>query len=196
MDIFLGILFVIICVLLILVILLQKGKGGGLGAAFGGAGGGSAFGTRTGDVLTWVTILLTGAFLALAIGANLAFRTDPGVVATPDFSPSQIDPVTNPDADPVQVTIRSQTPTATIYYTLDGTEPDRDGKTSMEYKAKPIALKPGQTLRARAYRSQWTSSGINTLKYELLTTQPATGPTTQETPATGPAATTQTVPAG
>ena len=66
MEIFLFTLFVITCVLLILVVLLQKGRGGGLGAALGGTGG-SAFGTRTGDVLTWVTIVLTSLFLILEL---------------------------------------------------------------------------------------------------------------------------------
>ncbi|HAU37680.1 MAG TPA: preprotein translocase subunit SecG, partial [Phycisphaerales bacterium] len=62
-----GMLFLIICVLLIVVVLLQKGRGGGLGAAFGGVGS-SAFGTRVGDVFTWVTIVLTALFLLAACG--------------------------------------------------------------------------------------------------------------------------------
>ena len=66
MPVFIGTLFIVICILLILVVLLQKGRGGGLGAAFGGAGS-SAFGTKTGDVFTWVTIVLTSLFLLLAI---------------------------------------------------------------------------------------------------------------------------------
>ena len=66
MDTFVGITFIVVCFLLIVVVLLQKGRGGGLGAAFGGGGGGSAFGTRTGDVFTWVTIVLTAVFLLLA----------------------------------------------------------------------------------------------------------------------------------
>ena len=61
MAIFLATLFVLVCILLIVVILLQKGRGGGLGAAFGGLGS-SAFGTRTGDVFTWVTIVRRPCF--------------------------------------------------------------------------------------------------------------------------------------
>ena len=63
----LAILFFIICVFLILIVLLQKGKGGGLSAAFGGAGGQSAFGSKTGDVFTWVTIVVVAVFFLLAI---------------------------------------------------------------------------------------------------------------------------------
>jgi len=44
-----------VCVLLVLLVLIQKGRGGGLSGAFGGAGGNTAFGAKTGDVLTWVT---------------------------------------------------------------------------------------------------------------------------------------------
>ena len=85
-DTFLGVLFAVICVLLIIVVLLQKGRGGGLGAAFGGAAS-SAFGTRTGDVFTWITIVLTALFLLLAIGAALVLRPPTGKVAAPTFQP-------------------------------------------------------------------------------------------------------------
>ena len=64
-------LFIIVCVFLILVILIQKGRGGGLASAFGGAGGNTAFGAKTGDVLTWVTSVVFGIFLLLAIALNL-----------------------------------------------------------------------------------------------------------------------------
>jgi len=63
--------FVLTCVLLILVILLQKGRGGGLAGAFGGGGGGySAFGAKTGDVFTWITVVLTGLFILIAMLGN------------------------------------------------------------------------------------------------------------------------------
>ena len=68
------ILFVLVSVLLVGVVLLQKGRGGGLSGAFGGAGGHSAFGTRTGDMLTWVTVALIGLFLLLAIVAVRVYR--------------------------------------------------------------------------------------------------------------------------
>ncbi len=60
------VVFVIVCVLLIIVILLQKGRGGGLSGAFGGGGGYSAFGAKTGDVFTWVTVGLTFMFVLIA----------------------------------------------------------------------------------------------------------------------------------
>ena len=63
--------FVIVCLFLILLVLIQKGRGGGLASAFGGAGGNTAFGSKTGDVLTWATSVVFGIFLLLAIGLNL-----------------------------------------------------------------------------------------------------------------------------
>ena len=64
------VVFAVVCVLLIILVLLQKGRGGGLSAAFGGAGGQSAFGSKTGDVFTWVTIVAAGVFLLLAIASS------------------------------------------------------------------------------------------------------------------------------
>ena len=48
----------IISVFLILLVLIQKGRGGGLASAFGGGGGNTAFGSKTGDVLTLDTASL------------------------------------------------------------------------------------------------------------------------------------------
>lgn len=65
------ILFVVVSLFMILLILIQKGRGGGLAGAFGGAGGNTAFGSKTGDVLTWTTSIVFGVFLLLAILLNL-----------------------------------------------------------------------------------------------------------------------------
>jgi preprotein translocase subunit SecG len=65
------ILFIFICVFMILLILIQKGRGGGLASAFGGMGGNTAFGSKTGDVLTWATSIVFGIFIVLAVSLNL-----------------------------------------------------------------------------------------------------------------------------
>jgi protein translocase SecG subunit len=72
-----AVMFGLCCVVLILVILIQKGRGGGLSAAFGGGGGSSILGSKTGDFLTWVTIILVGLFLLLAVVMGKFYR--PGV---------------------------------------------------------------------------------------------------------------------
>ena len=62
-----AVLFFICAVALILIILVQKGRGGGLSSAFGGGAAGGILGSKTGDFLTWVTIVLVGVFLTLAV---------------------------------------------------------------------------------------------------------------------------------
>lgn len=65
------VLFMVVCLFLILLVLIQKGRGGGIASAFGGMGGNTAFGSKTGDVLTWATSVVFGVFLLLAIVLNL-----------------------------------------------------------------------------------------------------------------------------
>src|SRR5213595_2801844 len=99
-------LFLIVCVFLILLVLIQKGRGGGLASAFGGAGGNTAFGSKTGDVLTWATSVVFGIFLILAITLNLLAnyyhtqRTSPAtagtLVTTPTTPTGNTTPTTQP----------------------------------------------------------------------------------------------------
>lgn len=70
---FFALILIFICLLLIVVILLQRGRGGGLTGAFGGAGGTSAFGAKTGDVFTWITVVVATVFILIAVAANFAF---------------------------------------------------------------------------------------------------------------------------
>jgi preprotein translocase subunit SecG len=62
-----AVLFFVCAAALILIILVQKGRGGGLSAAFGGGIASGILGSKTGDFLTWVTIVLVGVFLSLAV---------------------------------------------------------------------------------------------------------------------------------
>mgnify|MGYP003674738354 FL=1 len=112
--------FLIICVVMILIVLIQRPQGGGLSGAFGAGGGGgssgagqTAFGTKTGDVLTWATIGIFVAFLLFAIGLNFVTRpdrTDPTetIISAPAGTPVESigDPenadTENPDADGVE----------------------------------------------------------------------------------------------
>lgn len=66
-------LFAFLAFLLMGVILLQRGKGVGLSGAFGGAGGATAFGSKTGDVLTWATIVIAGIFLLYVVILSYIF---------------------------------------------------------------------------------------------------------------------------
>lgn len=71
-----SVLVVVLSLLLIGLVLLQKNKGGGLSGAFGGVGGYSAFGTKTGDFLTWLTCGVTAVFLLLCVIGNWVFVPD------------------------------------------------------------------------------------------------------------------------
>ena len=64
---FLNVVIVILTLFLIILILIQRGKGGGLAGAFGGMGGSSAFGARTGDVFTKVTVGVAIAWILLSM---------------------------------------------------------------------------------------------------------------------------------
>lgn len=74
---FLTLLIIMICGFLMLVILIQRGRGSGLAGAFGGAGGSSAFGAKTGDVLTWATVVIALFFLSVTVVANFKFDETP-----------------------------------------------------------------------------------------------------------------------
>ncbi len=69
-----------VCCLLMIIILLQRGRGGGLAGAFGGAGGGgSAFGAKTGDVFTVLTVILATVFLLVNVVGNYMFVPETGL---------------------------------------------------------------------------------------------------------------------
>jgi len=196
MDLFLSSLFIIICILLIVVVLLQKGRGGGLGSAFGGIGT-SAFGTKTGDFFTWVTIILTGLFLLLSVWTTLALRPEPGVVASPAFTPRP-----GEFTEPVAVSIVSTTRRANIFYTTDGSEPTQE---STPYERMAVKLQPGQTLKARAFRTSWRPSEIAVGYYgpapqtqpgaQQTTDQAVTTLQTDQSPAEPPAQQAEEIPA-
>ena len=69
--------FVIVAVILILMVLVQSEEGDGLGGLFGG-GSGSAFGSRSGNVLTRTTTVLGSLFLIVSLSLALMSRTRAG----------------------------------------------------------------------------------------------------------------------
>lgn len=72
---FFAFLLSIMAIFLIGLILLQRGRGGGLSGALGGAGGQSAFGSKTGDVFTKVTIGVAFVWIALIVAADKVLTT-------------------------------------------------------------------------------------------------------------------------
>jgi preprotein translocase subunit SecG len=69
--------FVIIAVLLVLLVLIQNEEGDSLGGLFAG-GSGSAFGSRSGNVLTRATTILGALFLIVSLSLAIMNRTPGG----------------------------------------------------------------------------------------------------------------------
>lgn len=79
------VVFLVISLVMILVVLIQKPQGGGLSGAFGASAEGAgqtAFGAKTGDVLTVVTVGVFVLFLVVAGALNLMI--EPPTPATED----------------------------------------------------------------------------------------------------------------
>jgi preprotein translocase subunit SecG len=74
LNVLLLVFFVIVAILLILLVLIQNEEGDSLGGIFAG-GSGSAFGSRSGNVLTRTTTILGALFLVLCLGLALLNRT-------------------------------------------------------------------------------------------------------------------------
>jgi preprotein translocase subunit SecG len=77
LNIVLVVFFVIVAILLVLLVLVQNEEGDSLGGIFAG-GSGSAFGSRSGNVLTRATTVLGALFLIISLGLALINRS-PGV---------------------------------------------------------------------------------------------------------------------
>ena len=69
------VLLVISAILLVLVVLLQDDQGEGLGGIFGGGASTTAFGSRTGNVLTRFTAVLATVFLLCVVGVAYLNKT-------------------------------------------------------------------------------------------------------------------------
>ena len=157
MGVLVATVFIIVSLLLIVVVLLQKGKGGGLSGAFGGMGA-SAFGTRTGDVFTWITIGLAALFLLAAVVASLTFQQDMIALGKPTFVPDS-----RAIAKTTWITIQAASD-ADVFYTLDGTDPTRE---SIKYSGATIPIKPGTIVKAIAHLRGWKPSDIAVASYPL-----------------------------
>ncbi len=128
---FLALALISVCCLLVLIILVQRGRGGGLAGAFGGGGGSSAFGAKTGDVFTWITVVVASIFLLLNVVSNYVFDQSPDRSGSAAVA-----------AEPVPVPItpqaggETQTPGITVTpVSLPGAS---DGQTSQPVELIPL----------------------------------------------------------
>lgn len=98
--------FLLVSFAMILLVLIQRPQGGGLSGAFGAGGGGggagqTAFGTKTGDVLTGATITVFLLFLVFAIVLNFATRPQVPVSNVPGIS-TPAEPGSGALGDPIE----------------------------------------------------------------------------------------------
>jgi preprotein translocase subunit SecG len=80
LSVILLVFFILVAILLVLLVLIQNEEGDSLGGIFAG-GSASAFGSRSGNVLTRATSILGALFLVLSFGLALVNRSpsDAGV---------------------------------------------------------------------------------------------------------------------
>jgi preprotein translocase subunit SecG len=156
--------FLGICLLMVLTVLIQKPQGGGLASAFGGGGSGSgqtAFGTKTGDALTFFTIIVFALYVIFAVVLNYASnpKADAPAVPAAGAAPAVPAPSTTPAPTPAAPVVTPPPATGT---------PAPESAVPTSPSSNPAPSSPAPT--------------------EPTTPAPSTPPTT--TPTTPPAPTT------
>ena len=124
-----------VCVFLIIVVLLQRGRGGGLAGAFGGGGGTSAFGAKTGDVFTWITVVMAAGFIFLACVGNFVFDQSPQALPPTPIPAQTAFPQADGVSGPVPISIN---PDGSI--SVDG-KPIGNGAISVTPTGGPVPIK-------------------------------------------------------
>jgi len=122
-----AVLFVLVAIVLVLVILIQKGRGGGLSAAFGGGMAGGLLGSKTGDFLTWVTIVLVAIFLLLAVVLGKLYKPEISDYGTTPAATAQQPTGESPASTAAAPAAAEPTPPAPAPQGATGTSADANG---------------------------------------------------------------------
>jgi preprotein translocase subunit SecG len=141
------IVFLIICLLMIAVILLQRPQGGGLAGAFGGGQGAgqTAFGTKTGDALTWFTVGVFALFIVMAVVLNYATRPQAAAADIPAAASGAETPATTPATTPASTGTELPLPAATPAATPTTTPADSTPPATTPPAVTPPAATPPAT---------------------------------------------------
>lgn len=131
-----AVLFVICCIVLILIILVQKGKGGGLSSAFGGGMASGILGSKTGDFLTWVTIVCVAIMLSLAVILAKYYRPAPSAVPGVPVAPQTAPAASTPTAPPEIPSSEANLPVSRTNTTSSGSA-SKPAVTPVEKPAAP-----------------------------------------------------------
>lgn len=104
--------------------------------------------------------------------------------AVPDVAAPIFAPVGRSYAVAQSVTITCPTPGATIRYTLSGEEPDLNSQTILS-GASVLVDQTFQTLKAKAWKANWTASETESQSYVIEATPSNLSPTLTVSPASG-----------
>ncbi len=146
-------------------------------------------------------IPIQGAVLGVnASGTVVGFYLDSGEVAHGFVYTTTAIPTPPPTFSPAQgtygstqtVTISDANPTATIYYTTDGSTPSPGQGTTAQYTG-PLMVSATETIEAIAAASGYANSSVATATYVLNLPGRTPAPTPQFSPGGGTYATAQTV---
>jgi preprotein translocase subunit SecG len=140
-----GILFLIIfaisAVLLVLVIMVQDEQGEGVGGIFGG-GSSTAFGSRSGNILTRITAILAGVFLVSALILTYINRTPSETTLETKARLKQL----QENSTEWKYSVDPKSETGTLENGTDGVTPtDTNNALKADETAKPGDTKPADT---------------------------------------------------
>ena len=167
-------LLLFVAVILILLILIQKGRGGGLSSAFGGSGGSTAFGAKTGDVLTWATSIVFGVFILLAVTLDLVVNAQYAKPASATVAPTPVEssaPVT-PTTPPLMGSDRIAQELANLQHSASPTTLPTTLPAGLPTTVPSVSVEP----------SAMNMPAMATPALAIPTTLPTTGPAAMVAP--------------
>jgi preprotein translocase subunit SecG len=130
---------VLCCLLLIGVILLQQSKSQGMGLAFGGGMSESLFGSRAGNVLTKITVILALVFLANTTILGIMYTSGGGERSLVESAPAPA-PVQAAPSGPLTPAPQEQPQMLTVDESMPVAQPIALSAEPVEIAAEPVVM--------------------------------------------------------